>query len=184
MSRKYKFYNPEGIYFVSFATIGWIDLFTREVYCRILVDSLNHCISEKGMKIFGWVIMSNHLHLIFRSEKMPPEILLGRFKEWTSKVIRKELETNPHESRKEWLLNMMKAEATTSSNVIGFQLWQHHNHPIELFTAPVFEQKMNYLHFNPVKAGWVALPEHWRYSSAIDYFGGKGFVEITKIEEW
>lgn len=160
-----------------------MDVFTREDYCRIIADSLNHCVAEKGMFVFAWVIMGNHVHLIFHSKNGPPEALLGRFKEWTTKAIRKAIESHPQESRKEWLLWMMEQVAKKSSNVSGFQLWQHHNQPIELFTAPVFEQKLNYLHFNPVKAGLMALPEHWVYSSAIDYNGGKGLVEITRIEE-
>lgn len=73
MSRKYKFQNKEGLYFVSFAVIYWIDLFVREVYNTIIVDSLNHHIEHQGMKVYGWVIMTGHVHLIFTDTKNVPK---------------------------------------------------------------------------------------------------------------
>ena len=66
MSRKYKFANPEGVYFVSFATVQWIDVFTRRCYKDILVESINYCVENKGLKIYAWVIMSNHVHLLIQ----------------------------------------------------------------------------------------------------------------------
>ena len=88
MSRARKFHNPEGIYFVSFAVIEWIDVFTRNEYRNIVVNSLQYCQKEKGMEIFAWCIMTNHIHLIFRSNKgQKPELLLGDFKRFTSKKI-------------------------------------------------------------------------------------------------
>jgi len=67
MSRNYKFLNPEGVYFVSFAVVEWLDVFTRNEYKTILIDSLRFCQQNKGMEIFAWCIMTNHMHLIFRS---------------------------------------------------------------------------------------------------------------------
>jgi len=78
MSRNYKFKNPEGVYFVSFAVVEWIDIFTRNEYKDILLDSLRYCEKEKGMEIYAWCVMTNHIHLIFsiiKEEK--PELILG-----------------------------------------------------------------------------------------------------------
>ncbi|MNS99573.1 Transposase IS200 like protein [compost metagenome] len=180
MSRKYKFYNGEGIYFVSFSVVYWIDLFTRADYNQCIVDNLNFYAS-KGMQIFGWCIMPSHIHLIFRDENGQPDQLLGRFKSYTSKTLQQTIIEHPGESRKEWLLWMMKRAASSTSNVSNRMLWQHHNKPIELFSAPVFEQKMHYLHHNPVVAGYVTEAHHWKYSSAIDYCGSKGFVKLIDI---
>ncbi|WP_258104078.1 hypothetical protein [Marinoscillum sp. MHG1-6] len=77
---------------------------------------------------------------------------------------------------------MMERAATNSSNVKGKQLWQHHNKPIELWSAPVIDQKVAYIHENPVAAGFVLEGWHWRYSSAIDYSGGKGLLEIDFLD--
>ncbi len=93
MSRNYKSHNPEGLYFVSFAVVDWLDVFTRNVYKDILIDSLAFCQKEKGMEIIAWCIMTNHVHLIFRSIKGEnPEQLLGDFKRFTSTKIVKTIQ--------------------------------------------------------------------------------------------
>lgn len=183
MSRKYKFHNRSGLYFVSFATIHWIDVFTRAPYFEILVESLNYCRNNLGLEIYAWCIMTNHVHLIFRARNNNPGQLLGRLKEFTSKAIRKAIQDNPQESRREWILGMMQEAGQQNSSVSGCQLWQHHNQPIELWSEEVMLQKMTYTHNNPVTAGFVAAPEHWLYSSAIDYAGGDGLLKIDMLWE-
>jgi REP element-mobilizing transposase RayT len=179
MSRKYKFLNKEGLYFVSFATVNWIDVFTRPVYNDIIIESLIYCKDKLGMELYCWCIMPSHIHLIYAAKGNNPEIILGRFKEYTAKQIVKSIETNIQESRKEWLLWMFKRAASKSSNVKNYQFWQHHNKPIELWSAEVIEQKADYIHNNPVEAGFVIEPWHWKYSSAVDYAEGKGLINIS-----
>jgi len=105
MSRNYKFHNPEGVYFVSFAVVEWIDVFTRNEYKNILLESLAFCQKDKGMEIFAWCIMTNHMHLVFRSTgESKPEDLLGDFKRFTSRNIVQAIIDNPAESRRTWLL--------------------------------------------------------------------------------
>ena len=116
------------------------------------------------------------------SERKQPGSSLGRFKEYTSKKLQKVIEDNPRESRKEWLLWMFERAASKSSNVKGKQLWQHHNKPIELWSSHVIDQKVAYIHENPIEAGFVSEAKHWKYSSAIDYSGGKGLLEMDFIE--
>ena len=82
MSRKYKFNNKEGLYFVSFATVFWIDVFIREEYCQVIVDSLDYCRKNKGMEIYCWCIMPSHVHLVLRAKEANPDIVLGRMKEF------------------------------------------------------------------------------------------------------
>jgi putative transposase len=178
MSRKYKFHNKDGLYFVSFATVYWIDVFVREDYAKTIIASLDYCRKNKGLEIYGWCIMPSHLHLVIRAKENNPEKVLGRFKEFTSKQLRQQIEENPQESRKEWMLKLMQHAASKSSNVKQMQFWQHHNKPIELWSNDVTEQKMNYIHMNPVVAGFVSEAHHWKYSSAIDYSGGKGLLDI------
>jgi REP element-mobilizing transposase RayT len=102
MSRNYKFHNPEGLYFVSFAVVGWLDVFTRNEYKDLVLESLEFCQKNKGMEIHAWCIMTNHVHLIFRSiENQKPELLLGDFKRFTSRSVIKAIQENPqlpHES--------------------------------------------------------------------------------------
>lgn len=178
MSRNYKFHNPEGAYFVSFAVVEWIDVFIREEYKKILIESLEFCQREKGMVIFAWCIMTNHLHLVFMSENgQRPELLLGDFKKFTSKAIVNAIKENPRESRKEWLLEHFKKAGAKSSNVKDYQFWQHNNNPIELWSNKVIFEKINYIHNNPVEEGLVYFPQDYLYSSARDYAGEEGLIK-------
>jgi len=178
MSRNYKFNNPESAYFVSFAVVDWLDVFTRNEYKNILIDSLLFCQKEKGMEIYAWCIMTNHVHLIFKSVKdQRPELLLGDFKRFTSKAIVKNIIDNPKESRKEFLLEQFIKAGKKASNVKKYQFWRHDNKPIELWSNKVIFQKINYIHNNPVKEGLVFRAEDYVYSSAVDYSGEKGMID-------
>ncbi len=178
MSRNYKFHNPKGLYFVSFAVVNWLDVFTRNEYKDIVIDSLAFCQREKGMEIIAWCVMTNHVHLIFRSVKgRHPSLLLGDFKRFTSKSIVRAIKENQKESRKEFLLNHFKKAANNASNVNNYQFWRHDNKPIELWSNKVIKEKINYCHNNPVEAGLVYMPEDYVYSSARDYAGEKGLLD-------
>lgn len=180
MSRKYKFRNPEGIYFVSFATVNRIDVFTRPIYKDIVVESINYCIEEKGLIVYAWVIMSNHVHLVIQTEKEPLEDILRDLKKYTSKKIISEIENNPQESRKEWMLWMFQRAGQRNSNNQNYQFWQQHNQPVELTTTTyAIESTIEYIHENPVKEGFVDRAENYPYSSAVDFAGVKGIVKIT-----
>ena len=130
------------------------------------------------MEIFAWCIMTNHVHLIFRSvNDQKPELLLGDFKRFTSNAVVQAIKENPHESRKEWLLAKFKKAAQQSSNVKHYQFWRHDNKPIELWSNKVLDEKINYIHNNPVEEGVVSYPEDYLFSSAKDYRGDKGILE-------
>ena len=103
MSRKYKFNNKEGLFFVSFATVYWLDVFTRDHYCWSFIESLNYCRKNKGMEIYAWCIMPSHVHLIFRAKDNNPGDLLRDLKTYTSKRMQRLIEENLQESRKECL---------------------------------------------------------------------------------
>lgn len=122
--------------------------------------------------------MSNHIHLIIGSNDELLESILRDMKKFTSKEIIKSIEENPQESRKEWMLLMFERAGTKNSNNTKYQFWQQHNQPEVISNKIALEQKLNYLHNNPVKAGYVEDPNHYIYSSAIDYAEGKGLVNI------
>ncbi len=178
MSRNYKFHNPEGLYFVSFAVVEWVDVFAQNVYKDVLIESLSFCQQNKGMEIIAWCIMTNHVHLIFRSiEGQRPELLLGDFKRFTSKAIIKAIKENPQENRRDCMLDQFQNAANQSSNVKHYQFWQHDNKPIELWSNAVIQEKIDYIHQNPVEEGLVFRPEDYLYSSAVDYAGQKGLLD-------
>ncbi|MGP1994268.1 REP-associated tyrosine transposase [Zobellia laminariae] len=181
MSRKYKFHNKTGLYFVSFATVNWIDVFTRQLYFSVLAESIDFCRKEKGMEVYAYCFMPSHVHLIFRSAKEQPMELLRDFKKYTSKKVIDAIENNAHESRKEWLLWFFERAGKKQGNVSKYQFWQHHNKPIELWSTAVIKQKIDYIHNNAVESGFVTDAVDWKYSSARNFEGDKTTLEIDDI---
>ena len=187
MSRKYKFHKPDAAYFISFATVEWVDLFTREIYFGILADSIQYCRKNKGLELFAYCFMPNHVHMLFRSTLGNPSGLIRDIKSYTSKQLINAIKENPRESRKEYLLAMFKKAAIEKSNGKDYQLWRHDNQPIEVFSSRFIKQKVNYIHMNPVNEGLVTCAVYWKYSSARNYAGDQTVLEIDlmdSIEGW
>jgi putative transposase len=181
MSSNYKFRNQECLYFVTFTVVRWIDVLTRRAYKDIIVESLKYCIKHKGLQLHGWVIMSNHVHLIISTNDKPMQDILRDVKRHTSKAITKAIIENVQESRREWMLWFFEREGKSNPNNENYQFWQQGNHPIEIYTNKVLDQKLDYIHNNPVAAGWVDESHHFLYSSARDYAGGKGLIDIILV---
>jgi REP element-mobilizing transposase RayT len=177
MSTKYKFNDQNKLYFITYSVINWIDVFIRNEYKDILLQSWEYCIREKGLEVYAWCIMSSHVHMIIGSNKNKLEDIIRDMKRHTSTKMRDVIKDSPIESRKDWLLKMMEYEGRRNKLNNDFQFWQQDNHPIELFDSRVMIQKLNYIHNNPVAAGFVSEPQHWLYSSALDYCGEKGLLE-------
>ena len=169
MSRNYKFHNEQGLYFVSFATVNWVDVFIRSDYLDILANSVRYCREYKGMEVYAYCFMPSHVHFVFRSSFNDPAGLIRDFKSFTAKRLLRTIEENIKESRREWMLKIFKDAGNKKTNIKSFQFWQHHNKPIELWSNKVIEQKINYIHSNPVISGFVVNPCDWKYSSARNY---------------
>lgn len=184
MSTKYKFVDKQGIYFTTSTVVDWVDVFTRDIYREILLDSIRFCQLNQGLIVHAWVLMTNHLHMIcsFKSVN-DPGMVLKNMKSFTAMKLLDAIIKNPKESRKENMLNIFEAAGKKSSSNFRFKFWEHENHPVLLDSALIFNQKLNYLHWNPVTAGFVNEPWHWKYSSATDYFTkGKGLLDLIILE--
>lgn len=165
MPTGYQIENQSGLYFLTFTVVDWADLFSRKSYRDILMESFQHCCDYKGLWIFGYVIMTNHLHLIAKSATGKLSDTIRDFKKYTAYKLLKAVKEEP-ESRREWLLHRFEWNAARHQRNHHYQVWQHDNHAEEIFSIPFFEQKLNYIHMNPVRAGWLEKVEHWNYSSA------------------
>ena len=181
MSKKYKFGDSDKLYFISYAVIDWIDVFIRDEYKEILLESWRYCQNQKNLEIYGWCIMTSHIHMIIGSAGRPLEKTIGEMKSFTSTQLRKAIADNPVESRKEWMLWMMESAGGKNTNNNDWQFWQQHNHPLEILDDKMFYQKLEYIHLNPVVAGFVEHEEDWLYSSARDFHGKKGLLELCYI---
>jgi putative transposase len=182
MSSKYKFRDQTKAYFISFAVVYWIDVFIRNEYRDIILNSLKICQSKKGLEIYGWCIMSSHMHMIIGTHGEKMEDIIRDFKTFTSRSLKEAIKNHPQESRKEWMLWMMEKAGKANSNNKNFQFWQQDNHPIELFDNQIMQQKLDYIHDNPVASGIVERAEDYLYSSAGDYAGRRGLLEIMFID--
>ena len=177
---RYKIENQNNIHFLTFTVIDWVDLFTRKEYCYTVVNSLNYCIKEKHLEVFAYVIMSSHVHIICRvGEPHNLSEVIRDFKKFTSKQFIKVMD-EISESRKEWLLNKFGFEAQRIGRATNYKVWKDDNHAIEIGDYIDIEQKVNYIHQNPVKAMIVENAEEYIFSSAGDYADKKGYVEIIK----
>src|SRR5271165_4979766 len=147
-----------------------------------MIASWKHCQQHKGLEIYGWCIMTSHIHMIIGTHGEELENITRDMKKHTSIALRAAIEQHPGESRKEWMLWMMKRAGTKNGQNAEFQLRQQDNHPIELFDLKILHQKLDYIHYNPVLAGIVEKPEDYLYSSARDYFGMPGLIDIIMVE--
>jgi putative transposase len=178
MSRKYKFHDNDKLYFISYATVYWIDVFVRDEYMQVIIDSWKHCPETKGLQIYGWCIMPSHVHMIIGSNKNKLEDIVRDTKSYTSTALKNAIKEHPHESRKEWMLWLMERAGKKNGNNNDWQFWQQHNKPLEIISQEMFDEKLAYIHQNPVQAGFVMREEDWKYSSARDFCWMKGLVGL------
>jgi REP element-mobilizing transposase RayT len=165
MSDGYQILDQYATYYLTLTIVDWVDVLTRRIYKDIIIDSLDYCIKSKGLKLYGYVIMSNHIHLIAGSSTGKLSDTIRDFKKFTANTIIHAINTEP-ESRREWMMHRFEWNASLNKRTSIHQFWTHENHAVSVFSLKFFNQKLNYIHLNPVRAGWVLLPEHYIYSSA------------------
>ena len=180
MADAYQIKNQKGLYFLTLQVVGWADIFTRQFYRDIIIDSFVYCRKSKGLKVYSYVIMSNHVHCIVSAENNLSDVIRD-FKKFTSKEILKLVNENTQESRKEWLLMIFKYHAKFNKRVEKFQFWTHENHAVELTSNEMIESRINYIHQNPVRAGYVEQEHEFIYSSAKNFAGLINLMEIDEL---
>ena len=168
-------------HFITATVVDWIDVFTRQTYRDIVIESLDYCIKNKGMILYGYVIMSNHIHLIIQSEEGKLSDLIRDFKKFTAKSILEKTQNSP-ESRKEWMLERFKLAAQTHSRNKKYQFWQYGNHAEEIYSNEFMWSKLDYLHLNPVRSGHVSKASDYIYSSAGNYVNNSGLLTVEKAD--
>ena len=181
MTTGYQITDQSALYYLTIQVVDWVDIFTRPVYRDIVIDSLKYCQSQKGLQIFAYVIMSNHLHLIANHPNEKLSDIIRDFKKFTSRSIIKAIQEQ-NESRKEWMLDRFLFRGMQNSRNKEYQFWTHENHAMLLYSNSFIWQKVEYIHNNPVRAGIVEHPEDYLYSSARNYAGLSGFLDVTLLD--
>ena len=180
MSTGYKISEQDELYYVTFQIVRWIDIFTRQVYRDIVIDSLRFCQQNKGLEIYAFVVMSNHVHLLIRSELGKLSDTIKEMKSFTAKKILETVNAES-ESRREWMLNLFEFSAKQHKRNEKYQVWTHENHAEIVYGNKFMDSKINYIHENPVRAGIVEKAEDYLYSSARNYAGLDGVLDVIVI---
>ena len=148
MSDKYKINEQEKAYFVTLTVVDWVDVFTRKPYKLLAVESLKFCQKRKGLEIYAWCLMTNHLHMIVKAAgNQSLSEILRDFKKFTSKAIVALLLDSP-ESRNEWMLNRFKYHGKYLKRIKNYKVWMDGNHAEVIFTPQFFYEKLVYIHQN------------------------------------
>ena len=182
MSTKYKATITEQAFFITITTVGWIDVFSRLNQKYNIINALNYCQKNKGLEIYSFVIMSNHIHLLCKAtDGFILSDVIRDFKKFTSKKI---IETiiNESESRREWMIDYFKKACQHLKREQQYKVWQDGYHAEIVETNWFIKQKVDYIHNNPVKEKIVTLPEDYYFSSARNYAGLENDLDIITLD--
>ncbi len=168
-------------HFITATVVDWIDVFSRKTYRDEVIASFDYCIKNKGMNLYGYVIMSNHIHMIVQSEDGKLSDLIRDFKKFTARTILNKIQIEP-ESRRDWMLQRFALATQSHSRNKNYQFWKYGNHPEEIYTNEFMWSKLDYIHLNPVRAGLVEKASHYIYSSASNYVNNTSLLSITKAD--
>ena len=169
-------------HFITATVVDWIDVFTRQQYKDIIISSLDYSINNKGLVVFAYVVMSNHVHLIVQAKDNNLSDLIRDFKKFTAIAIVKEIK-GYNDGRFDWMLDRFEKATESHSRNKNFQFWQYGNHPKEVFTEKFLWSKIDYIHLNPVRAGIVNKIEDYIYSSASNYIKDEGVLGNIQIAD-
>jgi REP element-mobilizing transposase RayT len=177
----YKIRDQALPHFITATVVDWIDVFTRKSYRDCIIECFDYCMKNKGMILYGYVVMSNHIHMIVQSKEGNLSDLIRDFKKFTAKTILDKIQNEP-ESRREWMLERFKVATESHSRNKNYQFWQYGNHPEEIYSNKFMWSKLDYIHLNPVRAGIVERASHYIYSSASNYVNDTGLLYIEKAD--
>lgn len=177
MSRtRYRIFETEYLYFMTCTVVGWLPLFTRPEAVQILFDSWRFLQQHRNFRLYGYVVLENHLHLLASAPELAAA--MKSFKMYTARQLVDLLEKHSAQV----LLRQLQALKLRHKHHSDYQIWQEGSHPKQVFTDAMMRQKLEYSHNNPVKRGYVDDPLHWRYSSARNYAGLPGLIDV--VTDW
>ncbi len=172
---RYKIYEPTHPHFITCTVLNWIPLFTRKESVEILLESFRHLQKTDHFKLYAYVILENHLHIVASSNDIGQS--MAKFKRHTARALIKLLQKENVKTILDQLTFYKKAHKTDRE----FQLWQEGIQPKLIQSDATMISKIKYIHENPVKRGYVDDASHWCYSSARVYEGAVGLLDIERF---
>jgi REP element-mobilizing transposase RayT len=169
---RYRIFEQSHPHFMTCTIVAWLPVFTRPETFEIIIDSWKHLQAHEEFVLYGYVILENHLHLIASAPEL--SAAMKNFKSFTARQIIDLLESRSVST----LLAQLELHKRRHKTQSQYQLWEEGHHPQQIQDDEMLLQKLEYMHMNPVKRGYVGRPEHWRYSSARDYLGQPGRIQV------
>lgn len=169
---RYTITEPDKPHFLTCTVVEWLPVFTRPETVQILLDSWCYQREHQGLKLYGYVVLENHLHYVAQAKQL--DVCVKNFKSFTARKIIDYLQANQVER----LLTRLHDAKCAHKTDRYYQFWQEGSHAELIFSEDIMRQKLNYIHANPVKRGYIDEAEHWRYSSARNYDGKPGLIDI------
>jgi REP element-mobilizing transposase RayT len=173
---RYRFHEMGYPYIMTCTVNGWLPIFTRPEAVKIVFDSWKFLQEKREFKLFAFVILENHLHLIASAPELSD--VMQRFKSYTARCLIDLLT----EHKAELLLLQLRALKLRFKIESEYQLWQEGSKPKQIQNDEMMLQKIEYIHMNPVQRGYVDDPVHWRWSSARNYLRPPGVIEV--LTDW
>ncbi|NBC00979.1 MAG: transposase [Bacteroidetes bacterium] len=172
---RYRIFEQQEPHFLTCTISKWLPVFAYRDVARSILDSLAFLQDADRLTLYGYVLMENHLHLIASAADLSHELMT--FKSYTSHTVINLLK----DTRRTTFLRMLPRPERPDRGERVYQLWQRGSHPKQILEEDMFVQKLEYIHLNPVKRGYIDKPVHWRYSSARNYAGQRGLIPVTVV---
>lgn len=173
MRSSYKILNKEGLFFVTSTIVDWIPVFKTHDEYQILIEAIKYNQIHKNLKLYCYVLLPEHFHLIVTGDNLTN--IFKSIKGYTAKEIIKFLIRD----KKSVILDKFREFKKEFKTKSEYQIWQESFHPQEILSDNIFQQKIDYIHMNPVRKSLVEEPEDWRYSSAC--FFSKGVEGVLRL---
>ena len=173
---RYRIYDPEAPHFLTATVVHWIPLFSQPANADIILNALRYMQAHEHWQLYAYVLMEHHLHWIAEAPDLPRTG--QRFKSFTAR----RLIDGMKQRGATWMLRQLELHKQAHKRDQQYQLWQEGNQPKQILGRAMLRQKIDDIHQNPVRRGYVEAPVHWRYSSARDYAGAPGLVPVTVVE--
>ncbi len=181
MPLQYEIQNHQKLYFISLTTAYGVDIFVRDEYREVIIESLQYCQENKGLEIYAWCLMPSHLHLIGASSQESILDILQDLKIYTARKLRLVITDNQQENRKNWMIRLFEWAGKIHHKQDYWDIWQPNHHVTPLLTSESILEKLAYIHLSPVASGFIDTASAWIYSSARDYEGENGLLKMYYI---
>lgn len=172
---RYRQYEIKYSYLITSSFVHGLPLFSKPEVVQFVLEAIKYHQVQNDLKVHAYCIMENHFHLV--AEHSDFKTCMQSIKSYTAKLILDFLRSKNNQL----YLKQLAFSRKRGKRESVYQVWQEGYHPKQISTDKMLKQKINYVHFNPVKRGYVDKPEDWRYSSARDYLGGSGFIGIERF---